>query len=70
MDKGYWTDEVAALAVMTPVDEIHIDEIPSEQLRRLAVILEEIRHDRQPPGPAFEVRYRQIRHLLETGQPD
>ncbi|MFB2597327.1 hypothetical protein ACEXQE_06010 [Herbiconiux sp. P17] len=67
MDKCYWTDDVAALAVMTPIDEIRIDEIPSEQLRRLAVIIEEIRHDRTEGEPAFELRYRQIRVLLDVG---
>ncbi|WP_382304262.1 hypothetical protein [Herbiconiux sp. UC225_62] len=70
MDKGYWTDDVAALALVTPVDEIRVDELSADQLRRLVVMLDEIRREQPDAGPEFELRYRQIQRLLDAAEPD
>ena len=67
--RDYWADDVAALAMSTPLGEIRIDEISSENLVRLGSVLEEIRVDSESATNEFEVRYRAIRNLLETRDP-
>jgi hypothetical protein len=63
--RDYWTDDVAALAMSTPIAEIRIDEISPDSLRRLRDVLEEMRHDPAAATDEFHGRYRELRRLLD-----
>jgi hypothetical protein len=70
MRNGYWTDDVAAMAVTTPIDQIRIGEVSSAELHRLLDVIEEMRHDQAEDDQTFEERYWKIRRLLETNERD
>jgi hypothetical protein len=68
MRNGYWTDDVAAMAVTTPVDQIRVGEVSSAQLRRLLEVIEEMRREQCDGDTRFEQRYWQIRRLLDDNE--
>ncbi|MCS5732267.1 hypothetical protein [Herbiconiux daphne] len=68
MTDNYWTDDVTAMALVTPVDEIRLDEITSEQLRRLIEIVEDMRRHQPRDSDDYESRYWRIRRLLEENE--
>jgi hypothetical protein len=65
MRNGYWTDDVAAMAVTTPIDQIRVDKVSSAELSRLRKVIEEMWLDRAAGDPRFEERYWHIRRLLD-----
>ena len=70
MDRSYWTDDVVALALTTPLDQIRIDEISSTQLRRLSDLIEEVHNDPAHASAGFEKRYHLLRALLDSSPSD
>ncbi|MCS5735908.1 hypothetical protein [Herbiconiux daphne] len=66
MSAEFWTDDVAALAISTPISEIRIDEFPTGNLRRLQNVLDEMHSDPETATAEFERRYWMLRRLLDS----
>ncbi|MFB2597384.1 hypothetical protein ACEXQE_06300 [Herbiconiux sp. P17] len=70
MTNGYWTDDVAALAIGTPIDEIRIDQLSPLDLERLSAAIEEL-HAAEgfAESMTFQTRYTELRRLLDRKIP-
>ncbi|SDZ31562.1 hypothetical protein [Herbiconiux ginsengi] len=70
MTNGYWTDDIAALAISTPIDEIRLDRLTTSELDRLSAAIEELHASEGfAENAAFQTRYTELRRLLDRRTP-
>ncbi|WP_382304359.1 hypothetical protein [Herbiconiux sp. UC225_62] len=70
MTNGYWTDDIAALAISTPINEIRVDQLAPTDVERLSAAIEELHAgDGFAQNIAFQTRYKELRRLLDRRVP-